>query len=85
MLLPPTEDHLKLRESHVIVQRGVEATEFLAKVEELLRLGPKPLPADEIAVIKVWVQKMLARIKRSDAEGNYRRVWLLTALRKTTS
>jgi hypothetical protein len=80
VLIAPTEDHLKLRGSHVIVQRGVEAAEFLATLDELFQLGAKPLPADENAVIRVWAHKMLARIKRSDAEGNYRRVWLLTAL-----
>lgn len=80
VLHAPTEEHLKLRGSHVVLQRDAKADGFLNRIEELFQLGPKPLPADEIAAIKVWAHKMLARVERSDPEGNYRRVWLLTAL-----
>lgn len=80
VLLEPTEEYLKLRGSHVVLQRGAQASDFLAKLDELFERGPKPLPGDEVAALKVWAHKMLARIQRADAEGNYRRVWLLTAL-----
>ena len=80
LLLEPTEEYLKLRGSLVVLQRGAEAEDFLSKLEEIFRCGPEPLPADEIAARKVWAHKMLARMKRTDLEGNYRRVWLLTAL-----
>ena len=76
----PTEEYLKLRGSQVLLQRGVEADAFLRKLDALFQLGPKPLPADEITAIKLWAHKMVARIERADAEGNYRRVWLLMAL-----
>jgi len=80
VLLAPAEEYLKLRGCRILLQRDEEATNFLAKLDELFRLGPKPLPPDEITALKVWAHKMVARIKRADAEGNYRRVWLLTAL-----
>jgi hypothetical protein len=80
LLLEPTEEYLKLRGSHVVLQRGGEAKNFLSELEEIFRRGPKPLPSDEIETRKVWAHKMVARMQRADLEGNYRRVWLLTAL-----
>ena len=76
----PTEEHLKLKGSLVLLQRGAEAEDFLSKLEGIFRRGPEPLPSDEIEARKVWAHKMVARMRRADLEGNYRRVWLLTAL-----
>jgi len=80
LLLEPTEEYLKLRGSRVVMQRGAEAEDFLSKLEEIFRRGPEPLPSDEIEARKVWAHKMVARMQRADLEGNYRRVWLLTAM-----
>ena len=80
LLLEPTEEYLKLRGSHVVMQRGTEAEDCLSKLDEIFRRGPEPLPSDEIEARKVWAHKMAARMQRADLEGNYRRVWLLTAL-----
>lgn len=80
LLLGPSEEYLKLRGSQVVLQRGAEAADFLSKLEEIFRRGPEPLPLDEIEARKVWAHKMAARMQRADLEGNYRRVWLLTAL-----
>jgi len=80
LLVKPTEEYLKLRGSHVVLQRGTEAEDFLGSLEEVFRRGPEPLPSDEIEARKVWAHKMAARMQRADLEGNYRRVWLLTAL-----
>jgi hypothetical protein len=80
LLIEPTQEYLKLRGSQIVLQRGAEAESFLSKLEEVFRRGPEPLPSDEIEARKVWAQKMAARIGRADPEGNYRRVWLLTAL-----
>lgn len=74
------EDHLRLRGSKVLLQRGTEADAFLAALDEYYRRGPALLPADEVAARKVWAQKMVERTRRGDVEGNYRRVWLLQAL-----
>ena len=80
LLLEPTEEYLKLRGSHVVQRGGAEAEDFLSKLEEIFRRGPEPLPFDEIEARNVWAHKMAARMQRADLEGNYRRVWLLTAL-----
>jgi predicted nucleotidyltransferase len=76
----PGEEHLKLRGAVVIAQRADDATRFLAGLEALHQRGPTPLPPDEIAVRRSWAWKMNARLRRGDVEGNFRRVWLLTAL-----
>jgi hypothetical protein len=80
VLVSPTEDHLKLRGSQVLVQRGSDGTGFLERLEQLYGRGPEPLSQDEAAARKAWAYKMVARARRSDAEGNFRRAWLLTAL-----
>lgn len=80
LLLNPTDEHLKLRGSQIVLQREAEAENFLRKLEDIFRRGPERLPPDEVQARKVWAHKMAARIERADAEGNYRRVWLLTAL-----
>ncbi len=69
VLLAPTEEHLKLRGSKVLLGRDSRAAGFLGRLEELHRRGPAPLPADEIAARKAWAHKMVQRIRRSDAEG----------------
>lgn len=79
-LQAPAEEHLKLRESVVLLQRDDAASRFLAGLEALYQRGPEPLAADEMAVRRSWAWKMNARLRRGDAEGNFRRVWLLTAL-----
>jgi hypothetical protein len=76
----PAEDHLKLRGAVVLLQRDDMAPRFLAALEALHQRGPRPLPPDELAVRRSWAWKMNARLRRGDVEGDFRRVWLLTAL-----
>ncbi len=80
VLHQPAEDYLRLRGSTIILQRESEAENFLNALEKIFRSGPEPLAADELEARKVWVQKMLVRMQRGDAQGHYRRVWLLAAL-----
>ncbi|MEP7100536.1 MAG: nucleotidyltransferase domain-containing protein, partial [Burkholderiales bacterium] len=80
LLKSASEDYLKLRQSVVLLQREHEADEFLNSLETIFERGPKPLPGDEILARKTWAWKMVLRSARGDVEGNYRRVWLLTAL-----
>ena len=80
LLQRPATEFLKLRQSVVLVQRGQEAEQFLQRLEALFIQGPLALPADEISARKTWAWKMVARMERGDAEGNYRRAWLLTSL-----
>lgn len=71
---------LKLRGSVVLLQRGQEADRFLQGLDSVFTQGPPPLPADEISARTTWAWKMAVRMERGDAEGHYRRAWLLTAL-----
>jgi predicted nucleotidyltransferase len=80
VLHEPTEEHLKLRGSKVLLQRGAEADAFLRRLDDLYQRGPETLPLDEIEARRIWALKMVSRIRRQDIEGAYRRVWLLTAL-----
>ncbi len=75
-----TADFLKLRQSVVLVQRDREAHRFLDGLGALFAQGPPALPADEISARRAWAWKMVARMERRDAEGHYRRAWLLTSL-----
>jgi hypothetical protein len=79
-LVAATEEHLSLRGSKILLQRGNEAAKFLTELDAIFARGPKPLPADEIQARRVWARKMALRMRRADIEGNYRRAWLLTAL-----
>jgi hypothetical protein len=71
---------LRARGGLVLFQENGFGDRFLKKLDHLYARGPKRLPKDEIAARIVWAQKMLERAKRGDLEGNFRRVWLLTAL-----
>jgi hypothetical protein len=62
------------------MQRGDEGDCFLRALDAMHDNGPALLAADEIAARQVWAHKMLARIQRGDAEGDYRRAWLLQAV-----
>ena len=60
-------------------ERGVTAT-FFAALDALEARGPAPLTEPEARLRRTWPRKMLLRAARGDAEGNYRRAWLLKEL-----
>jgi predicted nucleotidyltransferase len=76
----PEEEHLRIRGSRILVQKSGSAEALLKRLDEIYAAGPKALPVDELEARRTWARKMMARIKRGDVEGNYRRAWLLTAL-----
>jgi nucleotidyltransferase-like protein len=80
VLRTPSKEHLTLRGSEILLQRGTEAADFLASIDALFHRGPEPLPADEVDARRTWARKMALRMRRGDIEGDFRRVWLLTAL-----
>ena len=80
VLAAPSQEHLPLRGSRILLQRGTEATVFLAGLDALFERGPQPLPADEIDARRTCAKKMALRMRRGDIDADFRRVWLLTTL-----
>lgn len=74
------DEFLKLAGGLVLREREDAGRRLIERAGRLLEAGPDPLPADERAALRDWARKMLLRIRRGDAEGDYRRVWLLTEL-----
>ncbi|WP_293760262.1 nucleotidyltransferase domain-containing protein [uncultured Aquitalea sp.] len=80
MLADPPEELIRAVGGKVLFQRLAEGDGLLARLQAM-QAAPLPvLPEDEVQAMKAWAWKMLARSRRQDAEGLYRRVWLLTAL-----
>ena len=73
-------DFLKLAGGRVLCERDDAGRRLVSRSERLLEEGPDPLPPDERSALRDWARKMLVRMQRGDAEGDYRRVWLLTEL-----
>lgn len=73
-------EFLKLVGGRVLIERGEAGRRLLERADRLLETGPEPLPADERRALVDWAQKMLVRMQRGDAEGDYRRAWLLMDL-----
>lgn len=76
----PGDEELKLLGGAVLLERDGLGSQLLAKVDAHFRRGPAPLPEDQANMLRVWARKMVARIRLGDAEGQYRRVWLLYEL-----
>ena len=73
----PEPDWLRIHDGRVLFQRGAEADEILAATRDMLSLGPARLSPDDVRTTRLWLEKMLARAGKADAEGDYRRHWLL--------
>ncbi|MBK7075053.1 MAG: nucleotidyltransferase domain-containing protein [Myxococcales bacterium] len=73
-------DFLKLRGGRLLLDDRGLAAGLLARLDELDRAGPTPLPEPEARMRRVWAYKMLARIGRGDVEAQYRYHWLLYQL-----
>lgn len=76
----PTPEHLKLVGAAILLERDGAGQRLLRRLDDMMSAGPETLPADELQARRDWARKMLVRIRRGDAEGHYRRAWLLTAL-----
>jgi len=73
-------EFLKLAGGRVLRERDDAGRRLIERAAGLLEAGPDPLPEDERSALRDWTHKMLRRMRRGDAEGDYRRVWLLTEL-----
>jgi predicted nucleotidyltransferase len=73
-------DFLRVRGGRVLVEKDRFGTRLLARLDKIHARGPKALKPDERQALKVWMRKMLDRIRARDEEANFRRVFLLTLL-----
>jgi hypothetical protein len=71
---------IHVRGGKVLFQKNRTGNSLLSRIHKVYARGPKPLSPDEIGARRMWAQKMFERLRAGDPEGNYRRVWLLTAL-----
>lgn len=76
----PDADMLKLCGGQVLLDERNLAERYLAQVTALEEQGPKALSEAEQRMRRVWVRKMLARLRRDDVEAHYRHHWLLYQL-----
>src|ERR1700693_6211594 len=76
----PNPEMLHLRSGLVLFEKGDAGSRLLAKLDEVFALGPDRLPSSELRARRRWAWKMLDRAAKEDPEGNFRRIWLLTAL-----
>jgi hypothetical protein len=78
-----TPEFLRMRGGQVLLQRGDFGLALLASLDDLHARAPTALSDPERLVRRAWPHKMLKRAARADAEGNYRRHWLLFDLLET--
>lgn len=79
----PDVDLIHIRGGKLLADRDGLGQRLLDRLDELHAAGPEVLPPDQLAARRAWCWKMLDRAVRSDIEGDYRRVWLLTLLIET--
>ncbi|EEA00183.1 conserved hypothetical protein [Burkholderia sp. H160] len=71
---------IRIHGGQVLFQQGTFGDELLARVRTQYDAGPATISMTEIAFRKAWSEKMLRRAGKGDAEGDYRRHWLLFSL-----
>ncbi len=80
MLREASDDLLRLRGSVVLVDSQGGAARLLEDLSTRFAAGPAKLNQSEVQARRDWLRKMAQRMLRGDAEGNFRRAWLLTSL-----
>jgi predicted nucleotidyltransferase len=81
--VPEPESLLYLHGGVVLFEKGEYGSRLLAAVRDLAVEPPPPLLPWERDFHCLWLEKMLIRSVSGDAEGDYRRHWLLTDLLET--
>lgn len=76
----PETDWVRIHGGAVLFQRDGQGDAALAAADTIHAAGPKQLSDREARTRRLWLEKMLARAGKGDAEGNFRRHWLLMAL-----
>ncbi len=75
-----SEEHASWKSGRVLFEENGFGKKLLIKVKKLAGKPHKPLPPDEINVLKVWAMKELERCRVDDVNGAYRRSELLICL-----
>ena len=71
-------DNWHTRDGKVLLDEKNRCIDFLNNIDKEFARGPKQLTIKEKIFLKDWLQKMLRRAKKGDAEGNFRYHWMLT-------
>lgn len=69
-----SDEHLCMSDGVVLVEQANFGTQLLKKLSTAISSYESITP-DEIAVRKIWYQKMFARASIRDLEGKYRHIW----------
>ncbi|WP_217561219.1 nucleotidyltransferase domain-containing protein [Paenibacillus sp. GbtcB18] len=69
---------LHIHDSVIVTDSRGLAAPFLEKIQSIFAKGPEKLGPDEADFQKAWLQKMLKRAGKGDAEGDFRYHWMLT-------
>lgn len=73
----PEQDWLRIHDGRVLFQRATEGNEVLKATKDIFLSGPDQMSLSDLKTRRLWLEKMLARAEKGDAEGDYRRHWLL--------
>lgn len=73
----PEKEWLRIHDGRVLFQRDTEGDEVLAVTRNMFLSGPEQISQGEAKTTRLWLEKMLIRAEKGDAEGDYRRHWLL--------
>lgn len=73
----PDNYFIRVKDGIVLVQKDNVGNALLDKIKLIYDAGPPKMPAWEVQEICVWLQKMAARSRDTDIEGDFRRQWLL--------
>jgi hypothetical protein len=79
-LTAPTSEMVHLRGGVVLFQEDAQGERLLSELDQIYAAGPEPLGDSELRARRHWAWKMSDRAAHDDAEGNFRRAWLLMAL-----
>ncbi|HEX4924943.1 MAG TPA: nucleotidyltransferase domain-containing protein [Bdellovibrionales bacterium] len=79
-LREPDSSLLYMVDGMVLSERGGWGSRFLQRLREIHDGGPELMPPEEKEFRRVWIRKMLNRVRVDDLEGRYRRTWLQNSL-----
>lgn len=76
----PDVSLMRIKDGIVLVQKENIGDTLINKIKNIFQQGAPKTDEWEKIEISTWTKKMLQRAKENDAEGNFRRHWLLYGL-----